>query len=163
MRLLGYDVPNDADTQADAANVGECEAQDERTRNIINKVIEDNKTAKGGEKQKLPQLGLRVLECDTTRKAHIQQMAYLGGKKTFTFAEEIASYEGISLRASTGRPNETLDVLDRLPGRFTVAQACESLTDKSKGAVKSIIKRLIKVGLIRKVEVVNKNACYAKA
>ena len=66
-------------------------AQDERTRNIINKVIEDNKTAKDGEKQKLPQLGLRVLECDTTRKAHIQQMAYLGGKKTFTFAEEISS------------------------------------------------------------------------
>ena len=50
MRLLGYDVPNDADTQADAANVSECEAQDERTRNIINKVIEDNKTAKDGEK-----------------------------------------------------------------------------------------------------------------
>ena len=163
MRLLGYDVPNDADTQADAANVGECEAQDERTRNIINKVIEDNKTAKGGEKQKLPQLGLRVLECDTTRKAHIQQVAYLGGKKTFTFAEEIASYEGINLRASTGRPNETLDMLERLPGRFTVVQACEVLSDKSKGAVKSIIKRLIKVGLIRKVEVVNKNACYAKA
>ncbi len=66
-------------------------AQDERTRNIINKVIEDNKTAKDGEKQKLPQLGLRVLECDTTRKAHIQQMAYLGGKKTYTFAEEISS------------------------------------------------------------------------
>ncbi len=66
-------------------------AQDERTRNIINKVIEDNKTAKDGEKQKLPQLGLRILECDTTRKAHIQQMAYLGGKKTFTFAEEISS------------------------------------------------------------------------
>ena len=155
MRLLGYDVPNDADNQADAANVGECEAQDERTRNIINKVIEDNKTAKGGEKQKLPQLGLRVLECDTTRKAHIQQMAYLGGKKTFTFAEEIASYEGINFsHMGAGRPNETLDVLDRLPGRFTVAQACESLTDKSKGAVKSIIS---------KVEVVNKNACYAKA
>ena len=66
-------------------------AQDERTRNIINKVIEDNKTAKDGDKQKLPQLGLRILECDTTRKAHIQQMAYLGGKKTFTFAEEISS------------------------------------------------------------------------
>ena len=66
-------------------------AQDERTRNVINKVIEDNKTAKDGEKQKLPQLGLRILECDTTRKAHIQQMAYLGGKKTFTFAEEISS------------------------------------------------------------------------
>ena len=66
-------------------------AQDERTRNIINKVIEDNKTAKDGEKQKLPQLGLRILECDTTRKAHIQQMAYLEGKKTFTFAEEISS------------------------------------------------------------------------
>ena len=66
-------------------------AQDERTRNIINKVIEDNKTAKDGEKQKLPQLGLRILECDTTRKAHIQQMAYLGGKKTYTFAEEISS------------------------------------------------------------------------
>ena len=164
MRLLGDEVPNDADTQADAANVGECEAQDERTRNIINKVIEDNKTAKGGEKQKLPQLGLRVLECDTTRKAHIQQMAYLGGKKTFTFAEEIASYEGINLsHMGAGRPNETLDVLDRLPERFTVAQACEALSDKSKGAVKSIIKRLIKVGLIRKVEVVNKNACYAKA
>ena len=162
MRLLGYDVPNDADTQADAANVGECEAQDERTRNIINKVIEDNKTAKDGEKQKLPQLGLRILECDTTRKSHIQQKAYHGGKKTFTFAEEIASYEGISLRASTGRPNETLDVLDRLPGRFTVALACEALANKSKSTVKSIIKRLIKVELIRKVEVVNKNACYAK-
>ncbi len=66
-------------------------AQDERTRNIINKVIEDNKTAKDGEKQKLPQLGLRILECDTTRKAHIQQMAYLDGKKTYTFAEEISS------------------------------------------------------------------------
>ena len=66
-------------------------AQDERTRNVINKVIEDNKTAKDGEKQKLPQLGLRILECDTTRKAHIQQMAYLDGKKTFTFAEEISS------------------------------------------------------------------------
>ena len=65
--------------------------QDERTRNIINKVIEDNKTAKDGEKQKLPQLGLRILECDTTRKAHIMQMSYLDGKKTFTFAEEISS------------------------------------------------------------------------
>ena len=66
-------------------------AQDERTRNIINKVIEDNKTAKDGEKRKLPQLGLRILECDTTRKAHIMQMSYLEGKKTFTFAEEISS------------------------------------------------------------------------
>ena len=66
-------------------------AQDERTRNIINKVIEDNKTAKDGEKRKLPQLGLRILECDTTRKAHIMQMSYLDGKKTFTFAEEISS------------------------------------------------------------------------
>ena len=162
MRLLGYDVPNDADTQADATNVGECEVQDERTRNIINKAIEDNKTAKDGEKQKLPQLGLRVLECDTTRKAHIQQMAYLGGKNTFTFAEEIASYEGISLRASTGRPNETLDMLDRLPERFTVAQACEVLADKSKRAVQAIISRLIKAGLVRKVGSVNKKACYEK-
>ena len=66
-------------------------AQDERTRNIINKVIEDNKTAKDGEKRKLPQLGLRILECDTTRKAHIMQMSYLDGKKTYTFAEEISS------------------------------------------------------------------------
>ena len=65
--------------------------QDEKTRNIINKVIEDNKTAKDGEKRKLPQLGLRILECDTTRKAHIMQMSYLDGKKTFTFAEEISS------------------------------------------------------------------------
>ena len=162
MRLLGYDVPNDADTQADATNVGECEAQDERTRNIINKVIEDNKTAKDGEKHKLPQLGLRALECDTTRKAHIQQMAYLGGKKAFTFAEEIASYEGINLRASTGRPNETLDMLERLPGRFTVVQACEALTDKSKRAVEAIIQRLIKAGLVRKVGTMNRKACYER-
>ena len=40
---------------------------------------------------------------------------------------------------AAGRPSETLDVLDRLPERFTVAQACEALSDKSKGAVKSII------------------------
>ena len=78
--------------------------------------------------------------------------------------EQIASYEGINLsHTGAGRPNETLDMLERLPERFTVAQACEVLADKSKSAVKSIIKRLIKVGLIRKVEVVNKNACYAKA
>ena len=76
--------------------------------------------------------------------------------------EQIASYEGISLRASTGRPNETLDMLERLPERFTVAQACEALADKSKKAVQNIILRLTKAGLIRKVGVVNRKAYYEK-
>ena len=76
--------------------------------------------------------------------------------------EQIASYEGISLRAATGRPNETLDMLDRLPERFTVEQACETLSDKSKKAVQNIILRLTKAGLIRKVGVVNRKAYYEK-
>ena len=76
--------------------------------------------------------------------------------------EQIASYEGINLHAATGRPNETLDMLDRLPGRFTVAQACEVLSDKSKRAVEAIILRLIKAGLVRKAGTVHKKACYEK-
>ena len=76
--------------------------------------------------------------------------------------EQIASYEGINLHASTGRPNETLDMLDRLPERFTVAQACEVLADKSNSAVKNIVSRLIKAGLVRKVGTVNRNAYYEK-
>ena len=53
-------------------------------------------------------------------------------------------------------------MLDRLPERFTVAQACEGLADKSKRAVQAIISRLIKAGLVRKVGSVNKKACYEK-
>jgi len=66
-------------------------AQDAKTRELLNGIIEYNKTAKEGEKKVLPPLGIRVLECDTTRKAHITQMDNLKGKKTFTFAEEISS------------------------------------------------------------------------
>ena len=77
--------------------------------------------------------------------------------------EQIASYEGINLsHVGAGRPNETLDMLDRLPERFTVAQACEALADKSKGAVKTIILRLIKAGLVRKAGTLNRIACYEK-
>ena len=77
--------------------------------------------------------------------------------------EQIASYEGINLsHVGAGRPNETLDMLERLPERFTVAQACEALADKSKSAVQAIILRLIKAGLVRKVGSVNKKACYEK-
>ena len=76
--------------------------------------------------------------------------------------EQIASYEGINLHSSTGRPNETLDVLERLPERFTVVQACETL-GKSKSAVQTIIHKLQKSGLIRKLGTVNKKACYEKA
>lgn len=65
--------------------------QDKRTREVLNQVIEQNSVAKEGEKRPLPQLGFRILESDTTRKAHILQMSYLKGKKTFTFAEEISS------------------------------------------------------------------------
>ena len=53
-------------------------------------------------------------------------------------------------------------MLDRLPERFTVEQACETLSDKSKSAVQSIIIRLIKAGLIRKAGTVNRKACYEK-
>ena len=77
--------------------------------------------------------------------------------------EQIASYEGINLsHTGAGRPNETLDMLDRLPERFTVAQACEALGDKSNSAVKNIVSRLIKAGLVRKVGTVNRNAYYEK-
>ena len=77
--------------------------------------------------------------------------------------EQIASYEGINLsHTGAGRPNETLDMLDRLPERFTVAQACEALADKSNSAVKNIVSRLIKAGLVRKVGTVNRNAYYEK-
>ena len=77
--------------------------------------------------------------------------------------EQIASYEGINLsHTGAGRPNETLDMLDRLPERFTVAQACEVLADKSNSAVKNIVSRLIKAGLVRKVGTVNRNAYYEK-
>ncbi len=64
---------------------------DERTREVLNQVIEQNSVVKEGEKRPLPQLGFRFLESDTTRKAHILQMSYLKCKKTFTFAEEISS------------------------------------------------------------------------
>ena len=77
--------------------------------------------------------------------------------------EQIASYEGINLsHTGAGRPNETLDMLDRLPERFTVAQACEALADKSNSAVKNIVSRLMKAGLGRKVGTVNRNAYYEK-
>ena len=77
-------------------------------------------------------------------------------------SEQLASYEGIDLHASTGRPNETLDVLDRLPGKFTTAEACQTLQDKSKSAVQGIIKRLMKANLIRKSGTLNKAAYYVK-
>ena len=76
--------------------------------------------------------------------------------------EQIASYEGINLYASTGRPNETLDVLDRLPENFTVAQACAALPDKSKRAIQVLISRLIKAGLVRKIGTTNRAACYKR-
>ena len=76
--------------------------------------------------------------------------------------EQIASYEGIDLsHTGAGRPNETLDMLERLPERFTVVQACETL-EKSKSAVQAIILRLIKAGLVRNAGTMNKKACYKK-
>ena len=77
-------------------------------------------------------------------------------------SEQLASYEGIDLHASTGRPNETLDVLDRLPSKFTTAEACQTLQDKSKSAVQGIIKRLMKANLIRKGGTLNPAAYYVK-
>ena len=77
-------------------------------------------------------------------------------------SEQLASYEGIDLHASTGRPNETLDMLDRLPGKFTTAEACQTLQDKSKSAVQCIIKRLMKANLIRKSGTLNRAAYYVK-
>ena len=77
-------------------------------------------------------------------------------------SEQLASYEGIDLHASTGRPNETLDMLDRLPSKFTTAEACQTLQDKSKSAVQGIIKRLMKANLIRKGGTLNKAAYYVK-
>jgi hypothetical protein len=67
------------------------EAEDERRRAMVNEIITYNKTAADGEKKQVPPLLQRILECDTTRKAHIQQMDELKGKKTYTFAEELSS------------------------------------------------------------------------
>jgi len=67
------------------------EAEDERRRAMVNEIITYNKTAADGEKKQVPPLLQRLLECDTTRKAHIQQMDELKGKKTYTFAEELSS------------------------------------------------------------------------
>ena len=67
------------------------EAEDERRRSMVNEIITYNKTAADGEKKQVPPLLQRILECDTTRKAHIQQMDELKGKKTYTFAEELSS------------------------------------------------------------------------
>ena len=67
------------------------EAEDERRRSMVNEIITYNKTAADGEKKQVPPLLQRLLECDTTRKAHIQQMDELKGKKTYTFAEELSS------------------------------------------------------------------------
>ncbi len=65
--------------------------EDERKRERVNSVIEANKAAKDGEKRIVPPLAQRILECDTTRKGHIQQMEALKGKKTYTYAEELSS------------------------------------------------------------------------
>ena len=47
-------------------------------------------------------------------------------------SEQFANYEGIDLsHAGAGRPNETLGMLDRLPSKFTVAEACQTLLDKT--------------------------------
>ena len=79
-------------------------------------------------------------------------------------SEQLASYEGIDLsHAGAGRPNETLDMLDRLPGKFTTAEACQTLQDKSKHAVQCIIRRLMKANLIRKGGMLGKTAYYIKA
>ena len=79
-------------------------------------------------------------------------------------SEQLASYEGIDLsHAGAGRPNETLDMLDRLPGKFTTVEACQTLQDKSKRAVQAIIGRLMKANLIRKGGMLGKTAYYIKA
>ena len=79
-------------------------------------------------------------------------------------SEQLASYEGIDLsRTGAGRPNETLDMLDRLPSKFTVAEACQTLQDKSKHAVQCIISRLMKANLIRKSGMLGRTAYYIKA
>ena len=47
-------------------------------------------------------------------------------------SKQLANYEGIDLsHAGAGRPNETLGMLDRLPCKFTVAEACQTLLDKT--------------------------------
>ena len=53
-------------------------------------------------------------------------------------------------------------MLDRLPGKFTTAEACQTFADKSKFAVQAIIKRLMKANLIRKGGTLNKAAYYVK-
>ena len=78
-------------------------------------------------------------------------------------SEQLASYEGIDLsHTGAGRPNETLDMLDRLPDKFTVAEACQTLQDKSKRAVQCIISRLMKANLIRKGGMLGRTAYYVK-
>ncbi len=53
-------------------------------------------------------------------------------------------------------------MLDRLPGKFTTAEACQTLQDKSKSAVQAIIGRLMKANLIRKGGMLGKTAYYVK-
>lgn len=65
--------------------------EDNRKRERLNSIIAFNQTAKDGEKKEVPVMGFRILECDTTRKAHAAQMEALKGKKTYTFAEELSS------------------------------------------------------------------------
>ena len=78
-------------------------------------------------------------------------------------SEQFANYEGIDLsHTGAGRPNETLDMLDRLPDKFTTAEACQILQDKSKRAVQCIINRLMKANLIRKSGTLNRAAYYVK-
>ena len=73
------------------------------------------------------------------------------------------SYEGIDLsHTGVGRPNETLDMLDRLPDKFTTAEACQTLQGKSKRAVQGIIRRLMTANLIRKGGMLGKTAYYVK-
>ena len=53
-------------------------------------------------------------------------------------------------------------MLDRLPSKFTTAEACQTLQDKSKRAVQAIIGRLMKANLIRKGGMLGKTAYYVK-
>ena len=49
-----------------------------------------------------------------------------------------------------------------VPGKFTTAEACQTLQDKSKRAVQAIIGRLMKANLIRKGGMLGKTAYYVK-
>lgn len=66
--------------------------QDDRNQELINEAILQRDLDKNKEDQKkIPQLPIRILPPDTTRKQHIRLMMQAGDKHTYTYSPELGS------------------------------------------------------------------------